>query len=277
MNLTGKGIGVAILDSGIFPHIDFGNRIIAFYDVINHRSRMYDDNGHGTHIAGVLAGSGKASGGRYRGVAPEAGLISVKILTARGVGNSVDAIEGIRWISSVREKYGIRIVNISIGSTQQQEESVELIAAVEELWDCGIVVLAAAGNNGPAAGSVTAPGNSKKIITVGSYDEMLVRERAGRMRKYYSGQGPTKDCIMKPEIVARGGNVMGCKNNYNGYQMKSGTSMAVPYVSGMVARLLQKYPDMTPKDVKLRLHTRAVDLGLPKSLQGWGTIDESLF
>lgn len=278
-NLTGRGVAVAVLDTGIYPHIDFDNRIIAFKDILNHKTRMYDDNSHGTHIASVIAGSGRASGGRYKGIAPQAEIVAVKILSSAGTGNSIDAVNGIEWILNVSKKYGIRIVNISIGTTDSiydTEESI-LIKAVEALWDEGIVVVAAAGNNGPGEGTVTAPGISRKIITVGAYDEMPIKSSYGRIKKYYSGHGPTKECIMKPEIVAKGGDIIGCKNRKYGYQAKSGTSMAVPYISGMIARLLEKYPDMTPKDVKLRLHDRAVDLRLPKNIQGWGTVDETLF
>lgn len=278
-NLTGKGVAVAVLDTGIYPHVDFDNRIIAFKDIINRKTRMYDDNGHGTHIASVIAGSGRASGGRYKGIAPKAEIVAVKILSSKGTGNSVDAVNGIEWILSVSKKYGIRIVNISIGTTDNiydTEDSI-LVRAVETLWDEGIVVVAAAGNNGPGEGTVTSPGISRKIITVGAYDEMPIKSSYGMIKKYYSGHGPTKECIMKPEIVAKGGGIIGCKNRKYGYQTKSGTSMAVPYISGMIARLLEKYPDMTPKDVKLRLHDRAVDLNLPKNIQGWGTVDETLF
>jgi serine protease AprX len=276
--LTGRGIGVAILDTGIYPHVDFDNRILAFQDMINNKASMYDDNGHGTHIAGVLAGSGKNSGGRYRGIAPEAGIAAVKILYGDGTGSSGDAIRGMEWILQMKKELNIRIVNISIGTTNASNDVLEsaMIEEAEKLWENGIVVVAAAGNNGPGEGTVTSPGISRKIITVGAYDEMFVR-RGGKWKKYYSGQGPTQECIMKPEIVARGNRVIGCANQRYGYQEKSGTSMAAPYVSGMIARLLQKYPDMSPKDVKIRLHDRAVDLGLPKSIQGWGTINETLF
>lgn len=277
-SLTGKGIGVAILDTGIFPHIDLDNRIIAFYDVINHKKQMYDDNGHGTHIAGIIAGSGRNSNGRIRGVAPEANVIAVKILSADGSGNCMDAIAGMEWILANRMKYNIRIVNFSIGTTEKSDENQENVMEqeAEKLWKAGLVVVAATGNNGPGSGTVTSPGTSRKIITVGAYDELLVANK-GKWKKYYSGEGPTRECIMKPEIVARGNQITSCKNKRNGYQQKSGTSMAAPFVSGMIARLLQKYPDMTPKDVKLRLHDRAIDLGIPKNIQGWGTLDDTLF
>ena len=131
--------------------------------------------------------------------------------------------------------------------------------------------MAAAGNEGPAEHSITIPGTSKKIITVGAYDDE--RNGSRRTKAYFSGRGPTDCCIMKPEIVEPGNGIISCSTSRNGYSMKSGTSMATPVLSGILALLLEKYPDMTNKDVKLRLYRRAVDLGLPKSRQGWGMID----
>lgn len=268
-------IGVAVLDTGITPHIDFDNRIVAFKDCISNRASAYDDNGHGTHIAGIIAGSGRDSNGRIRGVAPRANLIAVKILNKNGSGSSLDARAGMQWILENQRKYNIRIVNISLEMPVLIEEGREkqFIIAVEELWSAGIVVVAATGNNGPKSGTVSAPGSSRKIITVGAYDKMKVVSDRG-VRTYYSGTGPTKECIMKPEVVAKGNGIYSCRNAYHGYQRRSGTSMAAPYVTGMIARLLEKYPDMTPKEVKLRIHDRAISLGLPKSTQGWGIIDE---
>lgn len=277
-SLTGKGIGVAILDTGIYPHIDFDNRIVGFFDVISHKKQMYDDNGHGTHIAGIVAGSGRGSGGRIRGAAPGAHLVAVKILSADGGGNCKDAVLGMEWILENRKKYNIRVVNFSIGTTKKSDENQEdaMERGAERLWEEGLVVVAATGNNGPENGTVTAPGTSRKIITVGAYDELLVANK-GKMTKYFSGAGPTRECVMKPEIVARGNQILSCKNRRTGYLQRSGSSMAAPFVSGMIARVLQKHPDMTPKDVKLLLHDKAVDLGMPKNIQGWGTLDDTLF
>ena len=113
---TGRGIGVAVLDTGIFPHEDFGNRIAAFADFVQKRPEPYDDNGHGTHISGIIGGNGSGSGGGYSGAAPECSLICAKVLDKRGNGYASDVLSGLRWIRLNREKYGIRIVNISVGS-----------------------------------------------------------------------------------------------------------------------------------------------------------------
>ena len=164
---TGKGIGVAILDTGIYQHIDFDSRICAFVDFISNKKMAYDDNGHGTCVAGILAGSGAASMGKYKGAAPGCHLAVLKVLDRFGNGNKEDVLKAFDWILRNRQRYNIRIVNISVGTTYRtRSEQDVLVKGVEKLWDEGLVVVAAAGNQGPDPGSVTAPGCSKKIITV---------------------------------------------------------------------------------------------------------------
>lgn len=111
---TGKGIGVAILDTGIYPHIDFDSRICAFADFIAHKKSPYDDNGHGTCVAGILAGSGRASMGKYKGMAPGSRIAALKVLDRFGNGNKEDVLQAFRWILQNRERYKLRIVNISV-------------------------------------------------------------------------------------------------------------------------------------------------------------------
>lgn len=277
--LTGRGIGVAVLDTGIFPHMDFDGRITAFKDVVNDRLSAYDDNSHGSHVSGIVGGNGRASDGKYMGTAWEAGLIGVKILGRNGKGKTADALKGIQWVLSNKNRYNIRVVNISVTSGRKgtDEDNNPLLLAVEELWMKGIVVVIAAGNDGPSQCSIGVPGNCRKIITVGAYDDLFGQDENGQIKKFYSGRGCERMPFIKPEIVARGSMITSCNNTRTGYTVKSGSSMAAPYVSGMIARLLEKHPDMEPIDVKLRLHDRAVDLGLPQNVQGWGTIDESLF
>lgn len=277
--LTGKGIGVAVLDTGIYPHLDFDGRITAFEDVVDGRLAAYDDNSHGSHVAGIIGGDGRASGGKYAGTAVNAELIGVKILGRNGKGKTENALKGIQWVLENRERYHIRIVNISFasGKREEDEENHPLLLAVEELWMRGIVVVTAAGNNGPAECSIGVPGISRKIITVGAYDELYGKDENGKIKQFYSGRGCRWMPFIKPEIVAKGSRITSCNNTRTGYAVKSGSSMAAPYVTGMIARLLEKYPDMEPVDVKLRLHDRAVDLFLPQNVQGWGTIDETLF
>ena len=264
---TGTGIGVAILDTGLYPHIDFGERIRGFQDFLGHRPYPYDDSGHGTHVAGILAGDGTASDRRYQGVAPGCHLVAAKVLDRRGNGRLQDVLRALQWISFNQNLYGIRIINISVGAAAMDSKAAaRLIKAVEQAWDQGFVVVTAAGNMGPAYGSVTAPGSSKKVITVGASD-MLDRISS------VSGAGPTAECVCKPDLVAPGADVISCANKRNSYAIKSGTSMSTPRVSGAIALLLQKDPFLTNVEVKMLLRESCLDLGYPRNRQGWGKLD----
>lgn len=262
---TGKGIGVAVLDTGIFPHIDFGSRISVFRDFTGVRRSPYDDNGHGTHVSGILAGDGTASGGKYKGAAPGCSIAALKVLDRFGNGSREDVMRAFRWIMEFGSIYHIRIVNISVGTTSRDhKEQIDLLEGVEKLWDLGFVVVAAAGNQGPGAGTVTAPGSSRKIITVGSSDML-------NGRKAVSGRGPTFDCVCKPDLVAPGSQVIACAPGLPySYGIKSGTSMSTPLVSGGIACLLEKDPRLSNVEVKMLLRENAEDMGLPRNQQGWG-------
>ena len=275
MGLTGAGVGVAVLDTGIYPHEDFENRIMAFKDFVRRRPGPYDDNGHGTHIAAMIGGNGASSDGRYRGVAPGCGLIAVKVLDFRGNGFASDVLAGLRWIRENKEKYGIRVVNISVGSLSRKDmsENSVLVRGVDAAWDDGLVVVVAAGNHGPGRMTITTPGISRKVITVGCSDDSKEVEVMGNRMVDYSGRGPTMACISKPDLVAPGSGIISCCNQPGQYMPKSGTSMSTPLVSGAVALLLERYPQMTNRDVKLRLIERAVDMGRPHNQQGWGLLD----
>ena len=124
---TGKGIGVAILDTGIYPHIDFDSRICVFADFIAHKKSPYDDNGHGTCVAGILAGSGRASMGKYKGMAPGSRIAALKVLDRFGNGNKEDVLQAFRWILQNRERYRIRIVNISVGTTYRTRNDQDVL------------------------------------------------------------------------------------------------------------------------------------------------------
>lgn len=222
---TGKDVGVAILDTGLAPHPDFRGRVRMFKDCINHRNLSYDDSGHGTHVAGILAGSGRMSGGVLAGMAPEAELIIVKMLDQKGEG-SVDQIsEAVDWLKGNWRKYGIRIVNISVGAREgiNREKEARIIQRVEELWDAGLVIIVSAGNFGPGKGTIAIPGTSRKVITVGALSD----EKKGFC---CSGEGPTGSCIVKPDVLAPGSRIISCNYRFDKstkpYTVKSGTSMA---------------------------------------------------
>lgn len=271
-NLTGSGVGVAILDTGIYPHIDFDQRITAFRDFLKGRNRPYDDNGHGTHVAGIIGANGNGSNGKYRGIAPGCHLVIAKILDNRGNGMMQDVQDALAWVRREKERYGIRIVNISVGTAGNSvKTSDSLVKAVEEAWDDGLVVVTAAGNMGPSPGTITAPGSSRKVITVGSSDLLDVKNGI-------SGAGPTKDCICKPDIVMPGSRVVSCSAGpKGGYTIKSGTSMSTPKVSGAIALMLQKDPYLTNVEIKMLLKEAAVDLGYGRNQQGWGELDIDAF
>lgn len=269
---TGKGIGVCILDTGIYEHIDFTGRIWAFYDFLAFKRRPYDDNGHGTHVAGLVAGDGTASMGKYRGAAPGCGIIALKVLDRYGTGSQDDVLRALRWIREYRQQYRIRVVNISVGTTcNSKRNHARLLESVEQLWDEGVVVVTAAGNQGPRPGSITAPGSSKKVITVGSSD--LLEGRSA-----ISGRGPTEECVCKPDIVAPGNKIMSCvPGKPYSYGVKSGTSMSTPLVTGAIACALEKNPALTNTDIKTMLMNSAEDMGLPQNLQGWGKFNRRKF
>lgn len=277
--LSGAGVGVAILDTGIFPHRDFENRIDAFQDMLHLWTEPYDDNGHGTHVAGVIGGCGRMSMGQYMGIAPGCRLISIKVLDSKGNGSLSHMMMGLNWILENQKQYNIRIVNISIGTKTKGEAGEEspLVQNVNRLWDAGLVVVVAAGNNGPGEGTVTTPGISRKVITVGSSDDGRSVEIHGNRMQNYSGRGPTAECILKPEVIAPGSHIISCnvcqtpRARY--YTMKSGTSMSTPIVSGAIALLLEKCPYMTNVDVKLALRESCRKTGAPITKEGWGLLD----
>lgn len=269
---TGKGIGVCILDTGIYDHIDFAGRIWVFRDFISSRRFPYDDNGHGTHVAGLIAGDGTASMGKYRGAAPGCGIVALKVLDRYGNGSESDVMRALQWLEEHWRRYGIRILNISVGTTSNSgNDHTRLVKGVERLWDAGLVVVTAAGNQGPKPGSVTAPGNSKKVITVGSSD--LLNGRSA-----ISGRGPTEECVCKPDLVAPGNRIVSCvPGKPYSYGIKSGTSMSTPLVTGAIACALEKDPTLTNRDIKTMLKESTDDLGFSRNQQGWGKFNRRKF
>ncbi|HJC49887.1 MAG TPA: S8 family peptidase [Candidatus Anaerostipes avistercoris] len=272
----GDGIGIAFLDTGLFPHRDFspaGQRIEAFVDFVHHKNGCYDDNGHGTHITGIACSSGK-TGSYFIGIAPKAHIVSLKVLNTLGNGVPDALIRGLQWVHDHHRSYHIRIVNISIGSpyTPEDQTSRRILHYVNQLWDDGLIVCIAGGNHGPRPQSISVPGNSRKIITVGSSDDSLKIFGSRRLSSHYSGRGPTRSCVMKPDVVAPGTNIYSC-SLHNRYAVKSGTSMATPVVSGTMALLLEKYPYYTNKDAKKKLKFNCDRLNTPRSHQGWGRIN----
>lgn len=282
---TGKGIGIAILDTGISPNNDFlypQNRILAFKDFINNKAKPYDDNGHGTHVAGIAGGSGINSNGKYRGIAPDCNFIGVKVLNNEGKGNASDVLAGLQWVMDNKEKYNIKVANLSIGTSNTSSND-PLVKAVENMWDSGVIITIAAGNDGPKKHTISSPAISRKVITIGASDDNITANVWGNNLINFSGRGPTLECIVKPDILAPGVNIISCLSNSvskqsneivdKNYFSLSGTSMSTPIVSGAIALLLEKYKDLKPDDVKLMLKKCCKNLHLPKNQQGWGLLD----
>lgn len=308
---TGRGITAAVIDTGIGAHPDIpGGRLLFFRDFVNRRGMPYDDSGHGTHVCGILAGSGRLANGKWRGIAPECSLVVLKALDRNGDGEPADVMAALKWVLERKEEFGIRVVNLSFGASCEEKDAdyKRLLILVEQVWDAGICVVGAAGNLGPGSHTITLPGCSSRIITVGASEEGMFANR-------YSGRGPGRGGSMKPDLVAPAGNIkslsplhyemQGGKIYFSGrqqggsgalpneaawerllaaepmrrrllmsgYAVKSGTSMSTPMVSGAVCLLLQKEPGLSPQEVKEKLWQSAFDLGLPEQQQGRGRLD----
>ena len=264
MGYTGKNIRVVALDTGVYLHPDIRGNVKLFLDFIAGKTICYDDNGHGTHVAGILCGNG-----RLKGIAPQSQLIMLKVLEKDGGGKTKNVIRGLEWVIQHHREQRIRILNFSVGFLPgaHSEEQRKILEMLEQLWDEGVTVVTAAGNNGPKEGTVTAPGISRKVITVGASDDGM---KSAFFQSGYSGKGPTECCIIKPEIYAPGTNIVSLDNKGSLYVKKSGTSMATPVVSAALALALEKNPYLRPEELKLKLYQSAKR---ERSLQkGWGLL-----
>ena len=272
----GQGIGVAIVDSGINPSGDFYTIMGLNRQVANVRFNSdYNQNtsdgyGHGTHVASVMGGDGSDSNGRYIGVAPMSNIINVKVSNDDGSAQMKDVILGLQWVLENKDRYNIRVVNLSLNSTVAESYLTNpLDAAVEILWFNQIVVIASAGNQGD--GAIYPPANDPFIITVGATDDKSTDTLDDDIVARFSAYNMTDDGFMKPDLVAPGKNITARLVNTNmgmakehpanlvdrQYFRMSGTSVAAPMVSGAVALLLQDEPNLTPDQVKYRLMATA--------------------
>lgn len=287
---TGKGVGIAILDTGIYPHQDLvrpKNRIVAFKDFINNRQTPYDDNGHGTFVAGVAAGNGYLSGGKYRGIAPDASLIGVKVMDENGSGDSSDIIAGMQWVVNNKDKYNIRVLSVSLGAKPGSVTKFDPLAvAVDAVWDKGIVVVVAAGNSGPRQNTITTPGISSKVITVGAVDDKRTIEYEDDKMADFSSRGPVNRRLIKPDLVAPGVNISSLATNkeYRGtrleemsepYRNMSGTSVSTPIVSGAAALMLSMNDKLTPDEIKKKFMKNTYKMKVSEYAQGSGILDIS--
>jgi serine protease AprX len=286
---TGKGVGVAVVDTGIAGDLpdfrrsaaDRRSRVVATAVTNNCAREATDNYGHGTHVAGLIAGNGlnlrreDPAYGRYMGIAPEANLVSVKVADEDGRSTVLDVIYGLQFAVDHKDDFNIRVINLSLSSTVAESYKTDpLDAAVEQAWFSGIVVVAAAGNEGDRKDAVDyAPANDPYVITAGAVDDRGTRQVSDDELADWSSRGTTQDGFKKPNVLAPGASLVStlapgsdlqqmcrsCVVDYRYFQM-GGTSMSSAVVSGVVALLLEEHPTWTPNQVKGALRSTLVNV-----------------
>ena len=297
MGRTGQGVTVAVLDSGITRDADLvqpTDRILASVNFADPLGRLADPGGHGTHVAGTIAGNGTRSNGQYIGIAPGANLVDVRVLDANGNGRVSSVVLGIQWALDHRAQYNIRVLNLSLGAQPPATYRLDPMAAAAEIaWLRGLVVVAAAGNSGGAPDS---PGADPYVITVGATDDQATATVGDDLLGWFSAYGTPVGSTPKPDIVAPGRRIVSLRapgstldrllpdrvvtaSNGATYFRLTGTSMATGVVSGVVALLLQQQPALTPDQVKAVLTGTARAFGQASGVSpnpaasGAGSID----
>lgn len=272
--LTGKGVGIAFIDTGIIEHGDFciGERRIKFFkDFVNDRSSCYDDNGHGTFVAGVCSGSGAMSAGKYSGIAPKSEIISLKALNGQGEASADKILNAMEWVYINHKNYNIKVVCMSFGSEPLGFND-PIMAGAEALWREGVVVVAAAGNSGPEFQTIKSPGVSSQIITVGGFDDNRIDidsfDESFFEVAEFSSRGPAFSRY-KPDLVAPSVDIISCGRD-KPYTVLSGTSVATPIVAGLCALLIEYSPNLKPIEVKRILLRSCKPICFNKNLEGYG-------
>ncbi len=264
--VTGKGIKVGIVDTGIDPnHPDFAGRIVQMKDFTGQGPN--DNHGHGTHVAGIIGGTGAASGGKYKGVAPECVYYTAKVLRGDGSGSTSDVMAGVEWAL----QQGAQVVNLSLGSDGACDGTDALSVTCDAAMSKGAVMCIAAGNAGPGASTVGSPGCAKSVITIGA------TSKTDQIADF-SSRGPTSDNRIKPDVCFPGVGIASCRASGtsmgtvvdSNYTSASGTSMATPHAAGACALLLQAKPSLTPQQIKDLLMSTAKNLNVDPNAQGEG-------
>src|SRR5579859_4036598 len=265
---TGKGVTVAVLDTGIDNLPDFSGRLIGGVDLSGENSPFQDSYGHGTFVAGLIAGNGASSGGQYSGEAPGANLVSIKVAGTSGKTDLAALILGLQWAADHQGSYGIKILNMSLGFQAAMSTVINpLDVAVQAVWNSGIAVVVSAGNAGPFNGTILSPGDDPLVITVGALDDMASSSPTDDEMTDFSSVGPTSpDGWVKPDLVTSGRSVVSLAapgstiyNNYPSAQVGpanfagSGTSFSAAITSGAAALVLAANPGLSPNQLKARL------------------------
>jgi serine protease AprX len=296
--VTGRGVTVAVLDTGVAPNLpDLSGRLVGVTDDLTGQTTpcknlsgeldCNDRYGHGTFIAGLVAGNGASSGGKWKGVAPEARVLSVKAAGADGSADVSNILAAIQWVVSFKERYNIRVLNLSLGTDSTQDWRVDpLNYAVERAWAAGMTVVVAASNKGPAPKTITKPADDPWVITVGATDDRGTVVLKDDQLPDFSGRGPTAHGVAKPDVVAPGAHVISLRAPGStidtkfpwyvdgSYRRGSGTSMATGVVSGAVALMLQANPGFSPDRVKHALTATARDAASTDPMAvGAGVVD----
>ncbi len=287
LGYTGNNVVVAVLDTGVDDEHEFlKGKFVAGFDcsgvtsVTDRETNPDDEDGHGTHVASIIMGTG-GSAGQYIGVAPSAMLVDVKVLSKRGVNLGDQLIRGIEWVIENKDKYNIKIINLSVGSDIEDPDGTSAISqAANTAVESGLVVVAAAGNEGPEEYTLCAPAVADNVICVTALDDRDTVSREDDVIASYSSRGPRLDGAKKPDVCAPGTGIVAAKGEETGEArnevvVMSGTSMAAPHVSGLAALILDANPTLSPFDVKRIILDTAEDKGSEgwDSAYGWGEID----
>ena len=268
---------VAIIDTGIFTHIDFvlgQNRIVKFVDLVADKSIPYDDNGHGTFVAGLLGANDIIYSGYYDGMIRDANLVIIKALDSKGEGDSLKILEAMQYVLDNKDRYNIGVVCMSFGSNPLGKND-PLVLGSEVLWNNGIVVVAAAGHNGPEFDTIKAPGTASKIITVGALDDGRNDDFKTMKVAEFSSRGPAFNRY-KPDIVVSGVDVLSTARfdfDNTFYTIMSGTSVSAPIVAGVALKLIRYNANYTPDIIKKKLLSSATPITMDRNVEGFGVLD----
>jgi serine protease AprX len=286
--LTGQGVGVALIDTGVNATGDLAGKVAFALDLTPEQNNV-DRYGHGTFVAGLIAGQGGASNGAVKGAAPGAHLVSIKIAGADGTTNLVRLLVALDFVANFKDRLGIRVLNLSLAIDSALGYGSDPVnVAVERVWNSGVVVVVAAGNQGTAPGSISKPGDDPYVITVGASDDRTTVGLSDDTLGTFSGVGPTVDGTAKPDLVAPGKSVVSTRAPGStidsaspvaqigtAYFRGTGTSFSSAVTSGAAALVLSRDQSLNPNQVKQRLvaTARPTDRLVPVAARGAGTVD----